>query len=205
MVASRLLPHASRPRQSRGMSQPAFLGLLVVIALLAGFGGYGFYHLGQPSEPAPAQAAVTPAASNGVVGMARPEFSLPDLEGTARHISEWDGDVVLVNFWATWCPPCLKEMPAFVEVQEEYGARGVTIVAVAIDEENAVRDFVNTYGINFPVLIGETEAMTVTRDYGNRFGALPYSVLYDREGKIRFVKAGELHKDTFVRELKPLL
>ncbi|HSP00141.1 MAG TPA: TlpA disulfide reductase family protein [Thioalkalivibrio sp.] len=204
MLVSRLPPHSSRPLRSRGLSQPAFLALLLVVAVAAGLGGFGFYHLGQNPD---AVAATAPENGPGdsVMGLTRPDFSLPDLDGEVRQIGEWDGDVVLVNFWATWCPPCRKEMPAFVEVQEEFGSQDVTIVAVAIDEAEAVRDFANTSGINFPVLIGETDAMAVARDYGNRFGALPYSVLMDRQGKIRFIQAGELHKETFVRELKPLL
>ncbi|MFN2349798.1 MAG: TlpA family protein disulfide reductase [Thioalkalivibrio sp.] len=197
-------PLASHPLRCRGLSQPAFLALLLVVALAAGLGGFGFYHLSQNPD---AVASTGPANGPGdsVMGQTRPDFSLPDLDGELRHMAEWDGDVVLVNFWATWCPPCRKEMPAFVEVQEEFGSQGVTIVAVAIDEAEAVRDFADTYGINFPVLIGESDAMAVARDYGNRFGALPYSVLMDRQGKIRFIQAGELHKETFVRELKPLL
>jgi len=204
MLASRFPPHSSRPQQIRGLSQPAFLALLLVVAVAAGLGGFGFYHLGQSPD---AVASTGPPTGHGdsVMGLTRPDFSLPDLDGELRQMAEWDGDVVLVNFWATWCPPCRKEMPAFVEVQEEYGSQGVTIVAVAIDEAEAVRDFADTYGINFPVLIGESNAMAVARDYGNRFGALPYSVLMDRQGKIRFIQAGELHKETFVRELKPLL
>jgi thiol-disulfide isomerase/thioredoxin len=190
--------------QHSGLSQPAFLILLLVVAVAAGLGGFGFYQLTGPGaapQAAPAQAQ----RPGDLRGTTRPEFSLPDLDGELRHISEWDGDVVLVNFWATWCPPCLKEMPAFVEVQEAYRERGVTIVAVAIDSEQDVRDFNETYGLNFPVLLGQSGGMAVSRDYGNRVGALPYSVLFDRVGTIRFVKAGELHKETLEDQLRPLL
>ena len=201
---SRITPYASRPRRSRGLSQPAFLVLLVVVALLAGMGGFGFYHLTGTGPEAVSLRTEAPRTSD-VRGMMRPDFDLPDLAGEMRHIGDWDGDVVLVNFWATWCPPCLREMPAFVEVQDAYEDQGVTIVAVAIDDEHAVRDFADTHALNFPVLLGQSGGMAVTRDYGNRLGALPYSVLLDREGRIRFVQAGELHKETLERELRPLL
>jgi peroxiredoxin len=201
-TASRLTPHAARHPQ-HGLSQPAFLALLLAVALVAGFGGFAFYQMSQAPEPSPARAELQ--RQPHVLGMPRPHFSLPDLGGETRHVSDWDGDVVLVNFWATWCPPCLKEMPAFVEMQEAYGDQGLTILAVAIDDEEAVREFAETHGLNFPVLLGESDGMGITRDYGNRMGALPYSALLDREGRIRFIQAGELHKDVFERELRPLL
>ncbi|MCG5524423.1 TlpA family protein disulfide reductase [Ectothiorhodospira haloalkaliphila] len=141
----------------------------------------------------------------GMQGQQRPDFTLHDLEGEPRHISEWDDRVVLLNFWATWCPPCVREMPLFVDMQEEYEEQGLTIVAVAIDEHQAVSDFLDTYGVNFPVLIGEDDAMDVASEYGNRFGSLPYSVLLDRDGKVRYIHAGELKRDTLEREMKPLL
>jgi peroxiredoxin len=201
---SRITLYASRPRRSRGLSQPAFLILLVVVALLAGMGGFGFYNLtGTVPETAPLRSEAP--RSGDVKGMMRADFTLPDLAGELRHIGDWDGDVVLVNFWATWCPPCLREMPAFVEVQDAYRDRGLTIVAVAIDDEQAVRDFADTHALNFPVLLGQSGGMAVTRDYGNRQGALPYSVLLDRDGRIRFFQAGELHKETLEQELQPLL
>ncbi|OOG23204.1 thioredoxin [Thioalkalivibrio denitrificans] len=187
------------------MTQPVFLAILVLVATLAGMAGFGFYHFTGAPEAAPPTAPSLASHLNEIKGSQRPDFSLPDLDGDIRHISEWDGDVVLINFWATWCPPCIREMPAFVEVQETYGEQGVTIVAVAIDNEQDVRDFYETYGLNFPVLLGETAGIAVSRDYGNRIGALPYSVLLDREGIIRFVKPGELHQETLEDELRPLL
>lgn len=110
--------------------------MLLVVALLAGVGGFGFYHMTQSADATTVADSGTETVrrASDVLGTVRPEFSLPDLAGDTRHVGEWDGDVILVNFWATWCPPCLKEMPAFVEMQETYGDQGLTILAVAIDE-----------------------------------------------------------------------
>ena len=138
-------------------------------------------------------------------GSKRPDFSLPDLEGTQHAISEWDGKVVLVNFWATWCPPCREEMPAFISLKETYGEQGFEIIGVAIDELGAIADFADTLGVNYPVLHGQADASAVTRQYGNKIGALPYSVLLDRDGIVRFTRAGGLSKRKLESELKKYL
>jgi len=132
-----------------------------------------------------------PAAAENAV-LRRVDFALPDLEGRTRLLSEWDGDLVLLNFWATWCPPCKKEMPMFQQRFERYADQGFTIVAVAVDELDDTRAFVNEYGIEFPVLIGQGDAIAVGREYGNRIGALPYTVIIDRDGFVREVHRGEV-------------
>lgn len=122
----------------------------------------------------------------------RVDFTLPDLDGEPRQLSEWDGDLVLLNFWATWCPPCKKEMPMFQDRYEQYANQGFTIVAVAVDELAETKAFIDTFGIEFPILIGQDEAVAAGREYGNRIGALPYSVLIDREGIVRETHRGEV-------------
>ena len=143
--------------------------------------------------------------STSVVGSPRPEFALADTEGTPHNIKEWDGKVLVINFWATWCPPCRKEMPAFIELQEQYGAQGLQFVGVAIDEADKVADFMDTYGVNYPMLLGDLAAIDVGKQYGNRFGALPYTVIVDRQGKIAFTRRGELEKHDAEAEIKKLL
>ncbi|MFO8002728.1 peroxiredoxin family protein [Thioalkalivibrio sp.] len=122
----------------------------------------------------------------------RIDFTLPDLDGEPRRFSEWDGDLVLLNFWATWCPPCKKEMPMFQDRYAQYAEQGFTIVAVAVDELAETQAFVDSFGIGFPILIGQDEAMAVGRAYGNRIGALPYSLLIDRDGIVRETHRGEV-------------
>lgn len=139
------------------------------------------------------------------IGSHRPEFSLPDLEGVQHKLSKWDGKVLVVNFWATWCPPCRKETPAFVELQEKYGAQGLQFIGVAIDEKDNVEDFADTYGVNYPMLLGNLDAINISKQYGNRFGTLPYTVIVDRKGKINFIQRGELLKTTAEEKIKALL
>ena len=139
------------------------------------------------------------------IGKPRPDFSLVDLQGKKHDIKEWDGKVLVINFWATWCPPCRKEMPAFVSLQEKYGARGLQFVGVAVDTPQNVTDFADTYGVNYPMLVGELKAIDIGKLYGNRFGALPYTVIIDRSGKIVFVQRGGLTKEIAEKTLLPLL
>jgi thiol-disulfide isomerase/thioredoxin len=138
------------------------------------------------------------------LGQPRPEFAMKDLDGELRNIKEWDGKVVLVNFWATWCPPCLKEMPYFVELQKEYGEKGFQIIGIAIDDENDARTFANDMGINYPIMAGEIETIELSQRYGNHIGGLPYTVVINRKGEITDTIMGELDKIRAEKILKKL-
>jgi len=122
----------------------------------------------------------------------RPDFSLPDLEGNIRANSEWDGKVVIVNFWATWCPPCLKEIPMFIELQEKYGERGLQFVGIAMDNRHAVRNAVDKMGINYPVLVGDEKAISLAISFGDHVSALPFTAIVDTEGYIVLQQVGEM-------------
>ncbi|NOZ54086.1 MAG: TlpA family protein disulfide reductase [Gammaproteobacteria bacterium] len=132
-------------------------------------------------------------------------FELPDLEGTTHQFNEWAGKVRVLNFWATWCPPCRKETPMFIEMQEQYGAQGLQFVGVAIDEPEKVQDFVDTYGVNYPTLVGAESAIEVAKQYGNRFGALPYTVIINRQGTIVHAQSGEMTRQNTESLIRPLL
>lgn len=148
-------------------------------------------------------------ASENTEGMGKAvelsNFSLPDLENKAYQLKDWEGQVVLLNFWATWCPPCRREMPGFVELDEEYSQQGLQMVGVAIDEKTAVGDFVDSLGIEFPILVGGLDAIGIAKQFGNLHGALPFSVIIDRKGYIRHQIAGELSKSEALDLIKPLL
>lgn len=131
-----------------------------------------------------------------MLGRLRPDFALRDMSGSMRHVGEWDGSVLALNFWATWCPPCRTEIPEFVALQDKYRARGLQFVGIALQGPEEVREFAADYGINYPVLVGEMEVVRVAEAYGNVIGALPYTVIMDRRGHIAFIKAGPLPQPT---------
>jgi thiol-disulfide isomerase/thioredoxin len=135
-----------------------------------------------------------------------PDFSLVDLQGQTHHNSEWQGKVVVFNFWATWCPPCVREIPMFIELQKKYADRGLQFVGIATnDPPQVVAEFVEDNGINYPILIGEGDAIDVAVNFGNRFGALPYTAIVDREGNIVLRKVGEMKRQKLEKTILPLL
>jgi len=178
--------------------------LLAVIALVALSAGYGLRQLLQ-DEATGSRHSTEAASANSILGQSRPDFSLPDLMAQTRSIDEWDGKVLLVNFWATWCPPCKREIPGFIKVREQLGADKFEVIGIAIDNRNAVSDFIRSTDIPYPILYGEREASRISSDYGNRMGGLPYSVLIDRQGIIRMTKTGEYRASELLKHVQPLL
>lgn len=143
--------------------------------------------------------------AHAMVSKRAPAFQLPDTNDVLHDSQEWSGKVRVLNFWATWCPPCRAETPAFVALQEQYAAKGVQFVGIAIDDKDKVQDFMDTYGVNYPMLIGEQNAIEIAKAYGNRFGALPYTVIVDRNGTIHLVQRGELKRELAEQAIGKLL
>ena len=124
-------------------------------------------------------------------------LTLPDAAGRPQPVAQWQGKVVAVNFWATWCAPCREEMPEFVRAQAEYGSKGLQIVGIAIDNADKVRQFSKQLNLNYPALIGGYSAMDLSRDLGNSLLALPFTVVLDRQGKVAYTHLGPVKPDQF--------
>lgn len=160
------------------------------LAVCAGYAGYLLQSQQRAPEPSSAAAAATAPVS------AEPltHWSFNDLDGQERHMSEWAGKILVVNFWATWCPPCRKEIPAFIALQDRHAADGVQFIGIALDRVDAVREYAREQGMNYPVLVGETAVADYMRALGNTIGALPFSVLIGRDGTILESHQGEWHE-----------
>ena len=176
----------------------------VLVIIIAGGAGFALQRYLQHDER-PLAPIMPKTTDNKVIGTKRPAFELKDIEGQVRNIDEWNNQVVLVNFWATWCPPCKKEMPAFIELQEQYAKQGFQVIGIALDDEDSVRDFADTMGVSYPLMAAEYDGLQLSRDYGNHIGALPYSVFVDRSGIITYTHTGELSKTQVEEIIKPLL
>lgn len=134
-----------------------------------------------------------------------PEFSLPNLQGTPMNSSQWAGQVLVLNFWATWCGPCQQEIPLFMELQRKLGSQGVQFVGIAIDDPEAVRSFAKQQAINYPILLGAEDAIALSQQLGNRIQGLPFSVIFDRTGRLAHTHIGELKRGPLEDKLGLLL
>jgi thiol-disulfide isomerase/thioredoxin len=173
----------------------AVAAVFSVAALTGGCRGGGRSAL--PDTTTTGRATPSPAAG------AVPDFTLPDLSGTAVRLSDYRGKVVLLDFWATWCGPCRMEIPHFLELTSKYGERGFVVVGVAMDETGAevVRPFVEKYRITYPIVLGDAYT-------ANRFGgvsALPTTLLLDREGRQVRKYVGYRDLKVFEQDIAPLL
>lgn len=131
-----------------------------------------------------------------------PAWTLQDTDGRVVRLADFRGRVVIFHFWATWCPPCLREIPGFVALQEKYGPAGLTVVGVSMDEDTgAVASFAKRSGINYPVVLGTP---LVAALYGG-VTAVPTTFVLDRAGKIVALHEGFASMATFAAEIKPLL
>ena len=132
-------------------------------------------------------------------------FSLADLSGKTRNISEWHGKILIINFWATWCPPCLKEIPEFISLQQELASKNVQFIGIAIEEKQAVSEYLKTININYPILIGGDAGITLSQQLGNIVNAVPFSIIVNQQGQVIHRHPGELTREKLIEFLQPLM
>jgi len=132
-----------------------------------------------------------------------PDWELADLNGKLVKFSNFRGHVLIVDFWATWCAPCRVEVPHFVELQKQYGDKGLTVIGVSLDEQGpeGVKKFVKGFGVNYPIVIGNEK---VVEAYG-RIDAVPTAFVIDRQGRIVSRHIGYEDKAVFEKEIQSLL
>ena len=124
----------------------------------------------------------------------RPLFSLTDSAGVTRSIAEWDGRALIINFWATWCPPCRREIPLLNALRARHAAAGFEVVGVAVDFRDDVLRYMEGTPIDYPVLIGEQEGLDVVQAFGLGTLGFPFTVFTDTGGRIVTIHVGELHE-----------
>jgi thiol-disulfide isomerase/thioredoxin len=161
-----------------------------MIALVA-----GVYVAAGRSTPAPAAALADGALAR--LFAAR----LPDADGKAQAIAQWQGKILVINFWASWCPPCRDEMPAFSRLQTKHAANGVQFVGIAIDTQDNVVDFARNHPVSYPLLIADSEGIELARQLGNSRLALPYTIVIAPTGEVRLTRLGRVSE----QELDALL
>jgi thiol-disulfide isomerase/thioredoxin len=181
----------------------------VAIVLGAGVAGFALHRLTRPEQaalhPIPpgvssAGSAMAPAASAAPAPSSAgppeklPDFSLPDLTGTPHRLSDWRGRPLAINFWASWCEPCRREIPLLQELRRQNARNGLEVVGIAVDHPEPIKKLAAELGIGYPVLVGEEGGLEAVTAFGMDT-VLPFTVFADKQGRIVTLKVGELHRD----------
>ena len=192
--------------KSSGSSTPRLLGAALIV-IAAGAAGYFAYRAKQPdsgsltqvTEPtapaaAPAPESTTNSPKPKSIPDTLPDITLADRDGKPTKLSSFGGRPLMVNFWATWCAPCRREIPLLNKIRMQRKAQNAEIVGVAVDFRDDVLKFVAKTPLNYPLLIGEEDGLAAAEAFGMGM-AFPFSVFVDSQNRILTVKIGELHED----------
>ena len=148
---------------------------------------------GPPPAPAAAAAAAAPQSHAVPVPETVPDVRIPDLAGVTKSLRDYLGHPLIINFWATWCGPCRREMPLLQQLWTQYRPDGLQIVGVAVDSRSAVEQYLKRTDVHYPLLVGEAQGTAAVARFGIE-PVLPFSVFADAQGHIVAVKIGELHR-----------
>jgi thiol-disulfide isomerase/thioredoxin len=166
--------------------------LTVVLSGAAVLGYLGYRWLGTDRSISREAAPVSPASAPTLAD-SLPQFELADLAGHATSIASWPDRPMVINFWATWCAPCLREIPLLKAFQVENP--GVQVVGIAVDRFDPVVSFAGEMDFNYPILVGETDGINAAAAFGIGVLALPITVFTDRAGAILGIHTGEVHPE----------
>ncbi|MGN6388162.1 MAG: TlpA family protein disulfide reductase [Burkholderiaceae bacterium] len=167
--------------------------IVIVLAAAAALAGFYYRLHGNPAVPGQADA--------------HPLFSqtLPDASGASQPLSRWRGRLLVVNFWATWCPPCVAEMPDLEALQQSLATSNLQVIGIGIDSPSNIRDFAQKHHITYPLYVAGMEGTRLVREMGDENGGLPFTVVVDPEGRVIKTHLGKLNVPALRKDLDPLL
>jgi thiol-disulfide isomerase/thioredoxin len=177
--------------------------LIVLLGIWAGLKFHSVHRVSEPGVAVPAGLASAPdpkenaeieTVSHPVIPVRLPDFSLNNLSGKSTSIAAWSGKSLVINFWATWCAPCRREIPLLKTLAADWAGRDLTVVGIAVDYPDKVRQFAGQLKIDYPVLIGEQDALDVANKFGMDAPAFPFTVFTDQRGEVVALFVGELHR-----------
>ncbi|MDP2152308.1 MAG: TlpA disulfide reductase family protein [Methylotenera sp.] len=131
--------------------------------------------------------------------------NLPDVSGKTQNLGQYEGKIIVVNFWATWCPPCKEEMPELIALQQSFKDKNVIVLGIAIDEPAVVAEYLKIAPVNYPIVVSEAEGSLLGEQLGNDKGVLPYTVFINADGKVVNTHFGRINKIILEAAIKPLI
>jgi thiol-disulfide isomerase/thioredoxin len=165
--------------------------LLALLVIAVAATGGGFYASHMLMGGAPAEAANANAPKGNPVDQLW-TAQLQNAAGTSQSLSAFKGKPIVVNFWASWCGPCVKEMPTLAALHREYEKKGIAFVGLGVDSQKNVDDFLKKVPVDYPVYVAGFGGADLARSFGNDAGALPFTIVIDAKGVVRSTKLGEV-------------
>ena len=189
-------------KNSSNIDSSIFVIAFVIVLILSGCSNTDTKAYPQSSGTTATSSATGQTAANGQLLKDAPDFTLSNMDGEPFTLSEHEGEVVVLNVWATWCPPCRKEIPDFIEIQKEMRDDGVLFVGVSQDKEGweVVKPFAKEYGINYPLVVDDG---TISQKYGP-FRGIPTTFIINKKGKVEYVAPGMVNREALQPALEKL-
>lgn len=167
--------------------------LIIFVAILTALAGIYLRH------------SLTAPSTEMVVAGAQLNTRLPDLNDQPQTLNQWQGKILIINFWATWCPPCLEEIPEFIALQKQYADKNVQFIGIAVDEKLAVLDFNAKMKVNYPLLIAGNGGTSLSRAWGNTIESVPFTAIVNPQGQIIYRQLGEVNREELLKVIQPLI
>lgn len=168
--------------------------MIVAVAAAAAAAGAAFYLYRESASPPPAPDPLAQATPAQLV-TTLPAFQLLDRDGQPRTLQDWPDKALIVNFWATWCAPCRREIPLLQRLQRDHAEEGFQVVGIAVDFRDKVLAYAEEMSIDYPLLIGEQDGLDAAASFGIEAIGFPFTVFSDRQGRIVTAHLGELTED----------
>jgi peroxiredoxin len=175
--------------------------LLIVLVLSALSGWFLFHKTLETSEPEISKAAPSATIDKNVLMNA----SFTNINGQQQTLKQWQGKIIVLNFWATWCPPCREEMPELSAMQNQYKQQNLVILGLSVDDLETTKTYMKTAPVSYPILSGDMTAMNLAESLGNNRGILPYTVIVDANGNVVKTFFGRVNQQLLEKTITPLL
>ncbi len=162
--------------------------LITLVAIVALAAGIGVQIINKPKE---------------IQTVSLATISLPNLKGEMQSLSKWQGKTLIINFWATWCPPCLKEIPDFMALQDEFKDKNIQFIGIALEDQQTIATYQAEININYPILIAEFTGAQIARSWGNALNIVPFTVVINPQGEIIHRQMGEFSRQQVLSIIQP--